>query len=386
MRCSAATRGTNDQRRRAMTLLGTVPARPLTAEAAALLTDELRAAVLDVLAEWDRSPEREASVEAAARELTLLAGAVRACADGNLGEAEALPRTEQAQQLLQLLRRAFVERLHRLPVTPDGTVLLEVFAAMETVGGVLARNGGGAGLAAQLSGPDGAELLVEVAHDLRSPLTAILFLAETLLRGRSGPVNAVQERQLGLIYSAAFGLSSIASDVLELVRGSERLLDLEAAPFSLTELLEQVSGMVRPMAEEKGLALDVECPIASLRVGQQVALTRVLLNLTTNAIKFTNQGRVAVGVRAVDARRVEFSVQDTGRGIPPAAMATLFEPFRRRADARHRFAFSGSGLGLSICKRFVESMGAALEVETAPGVGTRFYFVLDLPPAELSPR
>lgn len=352
------------------------------AATALLLTEHLRAAVLDVLADWDRTPARSESVEHASRKLTLLAGAVRACADGNRGEAEALSRTALARQLLGLLRRAFVRRLSRLDPPPESAAILAALVAFDAVGEVVDPDGGRAGLAEQLSGPDGAELLVEVAHDLRSPLTAILFLAETLLRGRSGPVNAVQERQLGLIYSAAFGLSSVASDVLELVRGSERVMDLEPAPFSLHELLEHIRGIVLPMAEEKGLRLDLSAPTPDLRVGHQVALTRVLLNLTTNALKFTNEGVVTVRATAVDARRVEFSVQDTGRGIPPAAMATLFEPFRRRPDARHQFAFSGSGLGLSICRKFVDAMQSTLEVETAPHQGTRFYFVLDLPVAD----
>src|SRR4029078_10289607 len=85
----------------------------------------------------------------------------------------------------------------------------------------------------RLTGPDGLELVVELAHDLRSPLTSILFLGETMKRGRSGPVTPRQERQLGLIYSAAFGLSSVASDVIELARGGDRLGD--PAPLSLSD-------------------------------------------------------------------------------------------------------------------------------------------------------
>jgi signal transduction histidine kinase len=111
-----------------------------------------------------------------------------------------------------------------------------------------------------------------------------------------------------------------------------------------------------------------------------VALSRVLLNLTTNALKFTNEGFVEVTGREVGGDRVEFSVRDTGRGIPPQNMATLYEPFRRR-QREGEYAFSGSGLGLSICRKLVEAMGSRLEVETAPDQGTRFSFVLDLPRA-----
>src|SRR5690606_34479880 len=149
-------------------------------------------------------------------------------------------------------------------------------------------------LADRLSGPDGLELVVEVAHDLRSPLTSILFLAETLQRGRSGPVNEVQERQLGLIYSAAFGLSAMASDVIELARGGDRLASAEPVPFSVADVIHSVRDIVQPMAEEKGLAVVIHTPDSDFRVGHPGALNRVLLNLTTNALKFTSEGQVEV--------------------------------------------------------------------------------------------
>jgi signal transduction histidine kinase len=190
----------------------------------------------------------------------------------------------------------------------------------------------------------------------------------------------VQERQLGLIYSAAFGLSSVASDVIELARGGDRLVDLDPVPFSVTDILESVRDIVQPIAEEKNLAIRLTPPEADFRVGHPVALSRVLLNLTTNALKFTAEGFVEVTARRTTGRGIEFSVRDTGRGIPPQSMATLFEPFRRRQKAGE-YAFSGSGLGLSICRKLVEAMGSALQVETAQGEGTRFFFVLDLPVA-----
>jgi signal transduction histidine kinase len=115
------------------------------------------------------------------------------------------------------------------------------------------------------------------------------------------------------------------------------------------------------------------------RLGQPVALGRVLLNLTTNALKFTAEGFVEVTARQTEnPRAIEFSVRDTGRGIPPQSMATLFEPFRRRQKPGE-YAFSGSGLGLSICRKLVEAMEGTLQVETEAGRGTRFYFTLALP-------
>ncbi|MEE8061520.1 MAG: HAMP domain-containing sensor histidine kinase, partial [Gemmatimonadales bacterium] len=233
-------------------------------------------------------------------------------------------------------------------------------------------------LANRLSGPDGLEMVVEVAHDLRSPITSILFLAETLQQGRSGPITDIQERQLGLIYSAAFGLSAMASDVLELARGGDRLVDLDPIPFSIADILESVRDIVEPIAEEKGLTVRLSEPPTDFRIGHPVALSRVLLNLTTNALKFTDEGAVEILAHQTGPIGVEFSVKDSGRGISPAAMRTLFEPFRRRQN-QGEYTFSGSGLGLSICRKLVEAMGSSMEVETAPGQGTRFHFVLELP-------
>lgn len=230
----------------------------------------------------------------------------------------------------------------------------------------------------RMSGPNGLDLVVEVAHDLRSPLTSILFLAETMLRGRSGPLSTLQERQLGLVYSAAFGLNAVASDVIELVRGGDRLVGAERQDFSVDEVLESVRDIVLPIAEEKGLALTFEKPQAGFRSGYGGALNRVILNLTTNALKFTNEGEVTVRVLDAGPERLFCSVTDTGRGIPESAMATLFEPFRRRHQAGD-YAFSGSGLGLSICRKLVEAMGSRLEVHTCPDQGTTFSFEVFAP-------
>lgn len=280
------------------------------------------------------------------------------------------------RKVLAALRRRLIERADR--VTPAD--LLIVLRNIERVAATL-EAGWSERFEDRLTGPSGLDLVVEVAHDLRSPLTSILFLSETMLRGRSGPLTALQERQLGLVYSAAFGLNAVASDVIELVRGGDRLVGRDAQPFSMTEVLEAVGDIVLPIAEEKGLQLRFAGPTFDRRVGHGGALNRVLLNLTTNALKFTAQGSVDVEVREIDVavpERLRCSVQDTGRGIPEAAIPMLFEPFRRRQQAGD-YAFSGSGLGLSICRKLVEAMDSSLNVETVQGQGTRFMFDLTLP-------
>jgi signal transduction histidine kinase len=354
------------------------PNGPEAGSVAPALWDALRESVLWAEAEWERVVEHAAGAEEATAHLAQLSAAIRQETTGSASDLGAVPRNALSRRLLGLVRTAFVDRARALP-SPDPGQLLRILHAIEVVGQHLEADWS-QHFNDRLSAPDGLELVVEVAHDLRSPLTSILFLAETLQRARSGPVNAVQERQLGLIYSAAFGLSSVASDVIELARGGDRLVDLDPIPFSVTDILESVRDIVQPIAEEKNLTVRVSSPDADFRIGHPVALSRVLLNLTTNALKFTAEGSVELTALARNSRCIEFSVRDTGRGIPPQSMATLFEPFRRRQKPGE-YTFSGSGLGLSICRKLVEAMGSVLQVETAPGYGTRFYFVLDLPPA-----
>ena len=380
---TAVSTSTPGERRRTAPGAGAGPPRLWDPEAprpAALepaLWDALHQAVLATQAQWDRAIEHASGPEEIGTHLALLSTAIRQQLMGSPADSAEVARTPLSRRLLGLIRGGFLQQVQGLSTVPEAGQLLLVLAAFEQVSERLEADWS-QHFTDRLSAPDGLELVVEVAHDLRSPLTSILFLAETLQRGRSGAVNPVQERQLGLIYSAAFGLSSVASDVIELARGGDRLVDLDPIPFSVTDILESVRDIVQPIAEEKSLGVRLAPPEADFRIGHPVALSRVLLNLTTNALKFTAEGFVEVVARQTGPRRVEFSVRDTGRGIPPQSMATLFEPFRRRQKPGE-YAFSGSGLGLSICRKLVEAMGSTLQVETQQGVGTRFYFELDLP-------
>jgi hypothetical protein len=237
--------------------------------------------------------------------------------------------------------------------------------------------------AAELADRGGLDLVVEVGHDMRSPLTSILFLSEILHRGQSGPLNEVQKRQVGIVYSAALGLVSMASDMIEVARGGSRLSSKNPAPFSITELLNSVRDLVAPTAEEKGLELRINTLPSAHRLGYPIPLSRVLLNLTTNALKFTHEGWVELTATAVDGNTVEFAVRDSGPGIAPEALNTLYQPFRREPNRQTGYSFSGTGLGLAICRRLVAAMGSQLQLESRRDWGTRFSFRIDLPPASM---
>ena len=261
---------------------------------------------------------------------------------------------------------------------PDGAAdVLEVLQALEELSQISlpkdARD-----FASRLADPDGFELLVEVAHDLRSPLTSISFLAETLRSGHSGEVNEVQRSQLGLIYSAAMGMTTVVSDVMELAKRGTDLAEEAPASFSIAALFEDVRRLVQPMAEEKRIDLRFELPEHERVSGHAAAIHRVLLNLVTNALKYTEEGWVTVSARYVDRDMVEFTVRDTGRGIDEESQRVLFQPFRKASDRKGSF-FSGSGLGLSIARRLVGAMGSELEYQTKDGWGTSFRFRLGLP-------
>ncbi|MGH7548152.1 MAG: sensor histidine kinase [Gemmatimonadales bacterium] len=340
-------------------------------------SEVLTAATRRVARRWRDEIGDPSDPETIAGLLAALALAVDRRSPGYVAELVPRPSPVLWHRLVEMLRSELVRGWLEVPAPP--ATILGTLSALEQVRQAI-EGDAAQQLASPLIGTNGFELLVEVVHDLRSPLTSILFLAETLQRGQSGSVNDLQRRQLGLIYSAALGLNSLVSDAIELARGGDELADPEPSPLSITELLDSVRSIVHPMAEEKGLAIRLAPPEVDQRVGHAVPLSRVLLNLTSNAIRFTDTGFVEIACQQTAPSRVEFSVRDSGAGINPDALAALFRPFRRTVG-RRGYAFSGTGLGLAICRKLVRAMGSELRLETRAQWGTRFFFELELPPA-----
>ena len=346
--------------------------------ASSAVSRALTAAVADVCAEWPHTEHGATSANDVRTTVNALADNVRQALNGETLTLVTFPPFVPVRRALELLRRAFLERTESPDVVSAGEAsVLEVIKAIERVQQWIDQDAAHR-FAARLSGQDAQQLVVEMAHDMRSPLGSILILAERLRYGSGGTLTPIQERQLGLVYSAAFGLSALAGDVIELARGGTTLMDQPRMPFLVSDVLQSIMDILRPMAEEKRLVVRCVGPEADLRIGYQAALNRVLLNLATNAIKFTNAGSVDVTCKQIDRSRVEFSVKDTGRGIPPHVISNLFEAFRQR-QITGDYAFSSAGLGLSICKKLITAMGGELGVETELEKGTRFHFVLELP-------
>ena len=227
---------------------------------------------------------------------------------------------------------------------------------------------------ARLTGADCADAVVAIAHDIRSPLCSILLLVDALRRAEKMSPNPIRERQLGLIYGAAFGLSTTVSNLIGAARG-DGLVQGQPLPFSVSETMHSVSAIVQPMCEEKGIPLGVEFPENDARIGHASAIQQSLLNLASNALRYTDAGSVAMGCTEVSADRVEFWVEDTGPGIPDEVLERLCYGFPPEGV---KLRFSSAGLGLAIVRTLVEAMGSTLQVDTGTE-GTRFSFVLSLP-------
>ena len=333
-----------------------------------------------MLSRWTRRP-RSTGPDEVAQVLGFIDAATHEAwcdsekADAPTPEVDPRVKSSLGRRLLEQLRGQVVEGWRDGGV-PDAE-LLPLLVAMERVR-VAIEPSWAQTFAQNLSGSDGLALLMDVAHDLRSPLTSILVLAETLQRGQSGPVSDVQRRQLGLIYTAALGLSSVASDIIEFTQGGDPLVDQEPTVFSVRAMIESVGDIVRPIAEEKHLTVRLLAPTHDERKGHPVALSRILLNLTTNALRFTDQGYVEIVAQETGPDCIEFAVRDSGRGIPQDKITTLFQPLRKESGRRGQL-FSQTGLGLTICRKLATAMKSELKVESRIGWGTRFYFELELP-------
>jgi signal transduction histidine kinase len=225
--------------------------------------------------------------------------------------------------------------------------------------------------------PDALPLLVGITHDLRSPLSGMLVLIERLRAGHAGPLTPMQEKQLGLLYSATFGIAALVNDVLDVARGSARdNFTQTPVQFSISEVWRSVRVLVQPIAEEKRLLLRWSGPHVDVRTGHPALLHRVLLNLVTNALKYTDSGSVTVSAEALGASAVRFSVRDTGMGMPITVKAQLAQA---EGGSSERLPSSG-GLGIALCQQMLALLGSSLElIEDGSASGSCLGFTVELP-------
>jgi hemerythrin-like metal-binding protein len=219
-----------------------------------------------------------------------------------------------------------------------------------------------------------SRFLANMSHELRTPMNAILGMAQLL---REPDVVSETERQeyAQIIIDSGQSLLELLTGILDLAKVEAGKIELEPAVFSPGQLLRKVGEQHLATAQKKGLALDtVE---AGLPAGQYRSdprlITQMLDHLLNNAVKFTEQGRVAIEVREVEPALLEFSVTDTGIGIVDEKKAQLFQPFTQGDDSSTR-RYGGTGLGLSMVRSLAHLLGGEVGVESAPGKGSRFWF------------
>lgn len=223
----------------------------------------------------------------------------------------------------------------------------------------------------------------DMNHEIRSPLAGIIGMTDVLANTE---LTEHQRKCTRLIAQSGTSLLRILGDVLDIAKLDEGRLQLELGPMDLHEVLDGVCELHRPSAEASGLwlGLTYDTDLPRLVLGDMERLRQVVGNLLGNAIKFTSEGGVRVGVRAVpskasrDEARLQIYVQDTGVGIAENAQATIFERYTQTSVGRARGS-AGTGLGLSIARDLVELMGGVLSLSSEPGRGTVFHFTLSMP-------
>ncbi len=217
--------------------------------------------------------------------------------------------------------------------------------------------------------------LANMSHELRTPLNAILGFTDLLLDGIYGELDQRVRDPLEHVHQSGRHLLRLINDVLDLSKIEAGRMELALGEYAVADVLSVVLATARPLAAEKGLALEsaVEGDIGPC-YGDGKRMTQVLMNLVGNAVKFTRQGRVDVRVAAADGR-VHYTVADTGIGIPPEKLEVIFDEFGQ-GDSSVTKEFEGTGLGLSIARRFVEMHGGRIWAESTPGVGSTFHVVV----------
>ena len=231
-----------------------------------------------------------------------------------------------------------------------------------------------------------SRFLSYMSHEFRTPLGSILSMTRLLEDGMDGPLTDEQRRQVRFISASTSELREMVDDLLDLAKIEAGRITISPAWFDLMDLFSALRGMFRPLVEGDQLDLVFEDPPAlPMLYTDDKKLAQILRNFISNALKFTPNGQVVVSARMQGDDSVRFSVRDTGIGIPADLQSTLFEDFVQ-VDTPLQKRLRGTGLGLSLCKRFAELLGGHVGVDSVVGEGSDFYVVLPYKLAEETPR
>jgi signal transduction histidine kinase/PAS domain-containing protein len=224
-----------------------------------------------------------------------------------------------------------------------------------------------------------SQFLANMSHEFRTPLNAMLGYTSMLLQGVAGPIEGPARRQLARIESNGRHLLTIINEILDISRIEAGRMPLQVSRFKIPELVNEVRAELEPIILRSKLNVTIDLP-RDLRTisSDRQKVKQILLNLLSNALKFTHQGTITISARQrLNQRNVELAVSDTGIGIAPADQERIFEDFRQLDNSPTR-AYGGTGLGLSICRRLAQMLDGTISLQSQSGVGSTFTLTLPL--------
>jgi CheY-like chemotaxis protein len=225
-----------------------------------------------------------------------------------------------------------------------------------------------------------SQFLANMSHELRTPLNSIIGYSELILDEMYGPLTDKQRDRLQKVHRNGKNLLSLINDILDLSKIEAGRMELDIKPVDIQEMIESVLATVQPLAQEKDLELrTVIPPDLPLVNGDADRLRQIILNLASNAVKFTGDGSITLeaGISA-DRKSLELKVIDTGIGIPPELQEAVFDEFRQVDNTSTR-EYGGTGLGLAISRRLARLHGGNVLLSSSQGVGSTFTVILPLP-------
>lgn len=231
-----------------------------------------------------------------------------------------------------------------------------------------------------------SDFLASMSHEIRTPLNAIIGMSDLLAET---PLTSEQQKYINVFHNAGQALLTLVNDILDLSKIEAQQLVLEQISFDLEEMLEEAIDIYALKAAEKGLELNfhIEADVHTARMGDPSRLRQIVLNLISNALKFTEHGQIHVHVANHNdaSEMLRFSVEDTGIGIPAEKCEAIFASFTQ-VDSSTTRKYGGTGLGLTICRRLTALMGGTIWVTSEPGKGSAFTFTAHLPEASRAER
>ncbi|QFG29715.1 histidine kinase [Pseudomonas umsongensis] len=223
-----------------------------------------------------------------------------------------------------------------------------------------------------------SRFLSYMSHEFRTPLGSILSIASLLTDELDGPLSSEQHKQVAFVSNAARELSDMVDDLLDLAKIEAGRITISPAWFDMLDLFAALRGMFRPIVDTTAVDLIFEEPVGLPRLyTDDKKLAQILRNFIANSLKFTTRGEIRVSAQLENRDYVRFAVSDSGIGIAQELHGALFEDFSQ-VDSPLQKRLRGTGLGLSLCKRFAMLLGGEVGVQSTPGVGSTFFVIIPL--------